>query len=432
MMERLSPQFVDPERWPHLVAPLEAPFQGRRAEAVSARLENLAAEYDLSLTPAETPFLVVHDGELFDRIVVHGWLGLAESYMLGQWDAEPLPEVLEILLQQELEGKAGSFLTRKRRHSNFGGPLPGELPDGLVELYAGETRATGAALFKSAARTTTTEQVAVPISRGSKKTNDITLDLTYFGEPNDIDRQDLDDAQLRRIEGMLDEAGVGPGDRVLELTSSGGTLAIQAARRGASVDILTSDEDHADTIAARVRSAGVAGAVRIEKIVGSIPSPRQWSGSYDVIFSVERMETLGRAGVPHFLRAIDRMLARGGVAIVQSVVLSSTARDIAKKSLDVMRAYVWPALEYPSVEDVRTATLSATKLNLVAENHLGSHMGATLPLWRSNFLARERQAAAAGFEQIFRRLWDYQLALHEALLGAGDIDCVQFVFEPRT
>ncbi|MGV0409305.1 class I SAM-dependent methyltransferase [Corynebacterium resistens] len=432
MEERASSQYVDAERWPHLVAPLDAPFQGKRAQEVSTRLEQLAAEYDLSLTGTDIPFLNVHDGELFDRIVAHGWLGLAESYMLGQWDAEPLPEVLEVLLQQDLEGRFGAFLSRKRKHDTFGGPLPGEVPDGLVELYAGETRAMGAALFKSAARTTATEQVAVPVSAKSKKTTDITLDLTYFGEPDGVDRQDLDDAQLRRIENMLDEAGVGAGDRVLELTSSGGTLAIQAARRGASVDILTSDEEHAETVAARVRSAGVAGAVRIEIIEGSLPSPRQWSGSYDVIFSIERMETLGRAGIPHFLRAVDRMLARGGVAVVQSIVSTPTARATAQDSLDVMRAYVWPALEYPSVEDVRTATLSSTKLNLVAENYLGSHLGSTLPLWRANFLARERQAAAAGFEQIFRRLWDYQLALHEALSNAGDIDCVQFVFEPRS
>ncbi|WP_426706521.1 class I SAM-dependent methyltransferase [Corynebacterium auriscanis] len=432
MVERMNAQYVDPKRWPHLVAPLEAHFQGRRAEEASKRLEALAAEYDLSLTGATTPFLDVHDGELFDRIVAHEWLGVAESYMLGQWDAEPLPEVLEILLQQNLEGRLGALLNRKRKHGNFGAPLPGEVPDGLVELYAGETRATGAALFKSAARTTTTESVSVPVSPGAKKTTQLTLDLTYFGAPDNVDRQDLDDAQMRRIESMLDEAGVGPGDRVLELTSSGGTLAIQAAKRGASVDVLTSDAEHAETVGARVRAAGVAGAVRIEKIVGSIPSPRQWSGSYDVIFSIERMETLGRAGIPHFLRAIDRMLARGGVAVVQSIVSTPTARETAKGSLDVMRAYVWPALEYPLVDEVRAATLSATKLNLVAENYLGSHLAATLPLWRSNFLARERQAAAAGFDLIFRRLWDYQLALHQALMSAGDIDCVQFVFEPRS
>jgi cyclopropane-fatty-acyl-phospholipid synthase len=28
---------------------------------------------------------------------------------------------------------------------------------------------------------------------------------------------------------------------------------------------------------------------------------------------------------------------------------------------------------------------------------------------------------------VYRRLWTYQLALHEALVGAGDLDCVQFV-----
>lgn len=455
-----SEHYVDPDRWPHLTIPPKARFLSKRARDFSDRLEALLTEHDVTLTSSvpfssatlESPsssdvtWLDVRDGQMIDRVVADGWLGVAESYLLGEWTATPLEAFLGVLLQQPLENAAsyvlGGINPNRPRHS-FGHVRPGELPEGLVELYAGATRATGAALFSSGARTTSTVLVnpageqgllgRIAQRFGGTVEETYPIDETWFSAPDDAERQDLDDAQIRRIELMLDEARVGPGDRVLELPSSGGQLAIQAARRGASVDVLTSDEEHAQAVEARVRSAGVAGGVRVELIEGPVPSPRQWSGKYDVIFSVERMETLGRAGVPHFLKTLDRLLGANGVAVIQSIVSTPAMqqRPWASESLDVVRGYVWPALEYPSLEYVRQTAARETGLQVVAETHMGAHLAATIPLWRAHFASRQRQAAAAGFDIVYRRLWDFQLALHSALVEAGDIDCVQVVLQPK-
>ncbi|QNH96921.1 cyclopropane-fatty-acyl-phospholipid synthase [Corynebacterium anserum] len=426
-------QYIDEERWPNLVMPPRARFQGLRARDVTSRLEELLQAHDVSLETGSTPHMVVRDGQVIDRIVADGWLGLAEGYMAGEWSAEPLHEVLHVILSQPLEKTSKRLLGNfghTHRHK-FGQVRPGEIPEGLVELYAGATRATGAALFSASSRTSSAEEVTVHPSANSKTTETWPVDITFFGETEHVDRRDLDDAQKRRIEAMLDEAEVRPGDRVLELPSSGGQLAVQAALRGASVDVLTSDEDHADAVEARVRAAGVAGAVRVELIDGPIPSPRQWSGEYEAVFSVESMETLGVGGLKHYLRAVDRMLSRDGIAVIQSCVATEKMRETSREALDVMRAYVWPALDYPTIQQVLDTTARHTDMRVVAENHIGTHLAATIPLWRANFVARERQAAAAGFDVVFRRLWEYQLALHQALVHHGELDCVQFVFQPR-
>lgn len=427
----MSDQYIDEDHWPHLVATPSAPFMSRRAESVTNRLNSLLFDRGVALDSQSDPYLLVRDGQVIDRMVAVGWLGLAEGYMVGEWTASPLPDVLRVLLSQPFEGRLGEFIGHRNspRTARFGGPLSGEFPEGLIELYAGATRATGSALFSASSKTTTSAPVEVP----GKKSNApaMLIDETWFGAPTVVERADLDDAQRRRIEVMLDDAGVRPGDRVLELPSSGGQIAIQAALRGAHVDVLTSDEGHAEAVRARVRATGLSGAVHVEVINGPIPSPRQWSGSYEAILSVERMETLGSGGLMHFLRAVDRMLSKDGIAVIQSIVATPEMRPQARESLDVIRAYVWPALEYPTVEAVRAAVVKHTDLTVLGESHLGEHLRATIPLWRANFLARERQAAAAGFDQVFRRLWDYQLALHEALVAEKDIDCVQFSLRPR-
>ena len=342
--DRVTTQQVDVERWPNLLEPPHARFQSLRARKFTERLERLLTSHGVELDTSAVPNLVMKDGEVIDRATANGWLGLAEGYMLGEWTAEPLSQVLGVLLSQPLESRQMEILGKSRKnHHQFGDVRPGELPVGLVELFAGETRATGGALFSSGARTTATEE----FSDGNVT---YPMDVTWMGAPEEVDRRDLDDAQRRRINAMLDEASVGPGDRVLEIPSSGGELAIMAARRGASVDVLTSDEEHADAVEARAIAEGVAGAIHVEVISGPIPSPRQWAGRYQAIFSIERMETYGRGGLRHFLRALDRMLAKDGLAIVQSLVASGDADDRQRTndSLDVMRAYVWPCLLYTS------------------------------------------------------------------------------------
>jgi cyclopropane-fatty-acyl-phospholipid synthase len=427
--------YIDPERWPALVGQPDAALLGRRAEKLRARLEELTRRNGVALTRGASPRFVVEDGVVLDRAVAGGWLGLAEGFMAGEWTAEPLPEVLRVLLSQPLEAGIGGRLAR-RRHQDFGQVRSGELPDALVGIYTGDTRATGSALFASGTKTSET----VTVTQHGHPTPVVT---TWMDAPAGLERADLDAAQLNRIGHMLDLAKVGPGDRVLELTSSGGALPVVAARRGARVDVLTSDADHAEVVRERAHEAGVGGAVNVQTIRGPVPSPRQWSGAYEAVFSVERMETLGDEGTLHYLRAAERMLAPRGTAVIQSVTTSGPeaqggrqARQTREEqatvdgSLDVMRAYVWPALRYPTVQHVRTAAEKAG-LTLTREIHLGSHMERTLALWRSAFTARERSAAAAGFDPVYRRLWTYQLALHEALVGAGELDCVEFVFRRR-
>lgn len=57
--------------------------------------------------------------------------------------------------------------------------------------------------------------------------------------------QSLLEAQLRKIDAVLDAAQVGPGSRVLEIGTGWGSLAVRAAQRGASVITVTLSHEQA-------------------------------------------------------------------------------------------------------------------------------------------------------------------------------------------
>ena len=104
---------------------------------------------------------------------------------------------------------------------------------------------------------------------------------------------------------------------------------------------------------------------------------------------------------------------------------------MARQALGVLRAYVWPGLEYPTTEDVHRLVDRESGLRVIAQTHVGSHHEQSLAMQRSLFEGHSREAAAAGYDIAYRRLWSYQFALREALFRLGMLDSVQFTLTHR-
>lgn len=55
-----------------------------------------------------------------------------------------------------------------------------------------------------------------------------------------------------------------------------------------------------------------------------------------------------------------------------------------------------------------------TTMEVVERRSIGLEYAETLHRWRENFLAREPQVRALGFDETFVRMWDFYLAYSEA------------------
>ena len=99
--------------------------------------------------------------------------------------------------------------------------------------------------------------------------------------------------------------------------------------------------------------------------------------------------------------------------------------DSAGAALDLVRSYVWPALHYPTMDELRRIVDRDTGLRILSESHLPAHHERTLELWRELFAVHSREAAGLGYDRVYRRLWDFHLALQQALVASGRTDMVQ-------
>src|SRR6185436_11482207 len=194
------------------------------------------------------------------------------------------------------------------------------------------------------------------------------------------------------VNAILDLAGVGPGSTVLEIGTGWGTLAIEAARRGATVTSITISAAQADLARRRVEDAGAAGSVDIR-----LQDYREVGGRFDAIVSVEMIEAVGEEYWPEYFAALDRLLAPGGTVALQSILMSHDRYLTTRRSFGWIQKHIFPGGLIPSADAIATTARSHTTLRVTEVTRFGQHYAETLRRWRGSFTAAWSQVRHLGF-----------------------------------
>lgn len=412
---------VDPEIWPGIATVPSGKIRVHKAAQAEARFAQICAKAGLSLEGSDPDIEILHDA-FFARISDSGWLGIAESYMAEEWDAKDLASVLYALLSAEYKPKVGNLFSSFHKKIVTG--IPGDLPDSLIELSGGQY--TG--IFSTGISTTVREALPSYSPRAGKKgePSQHYVDITTITDPAEVEREDLAGAQMNAIDSLLSMAHIISGSDVLEWPLSGAALMESIHDRGAVVDSLTTDAERARAIGLRASHDA-----NIHVIDSPIPPRSQWRGRYDALISLDLLEIVGARGAIPYIQTIERLMGNNASAVIQTVVRSPKMGSIHKEALSAIQAYIWPTLYYLSLEEVHKLVDRNTHLRIVSEKHLGGHYPTSLRLKREIFHSHLPQAAAAGYDRVYRRLWSYHFALLEALAKLGMIEMVHLELHGR-
>ncbi|MDY3128343.1 MAG: class I SAM-dependent methyltransferase [Corynebacterium sp.] len=414
---------IDARTWPGLVELPTGRLLGLRAQKAEAEFARACDNGDIALDD-DADLVVVHDG-LFRRIAKSGWVGLGESYMAGEWytrDYDALVHVLSRLLSTGYNPKTPEV----KPTADEGGELPAE----LTALYSGDGFSHHGGLYVSGVPTTVRQSLPV-FARGSRNKTHF-VDVTTFSAPDIVDREDLGDAQRRFAQWLVESSDIHPGAHVMVYPACALQAGIAAADRRATVDLVSADAARVAHVNEQLLLEGAADAIATQLIDHPIPSLRDIQHRFDAIFAIEKFEHLLPAQRREFVRNMDSMLARGGHLTLLSTVATDSLTAAGKNAMQILRGYVWPAFDLPTIHDVHKIVEQNSQLRIISQTHCGSHTQASLAQQRSFFTGHLREAAAAGFDEVFRRLWIYQFALREALLALGLIDVVAFGAMHRT
>jgi len=236
--------------------------------------------------------------------------------------------------------------------------------------------------------------------------------------------ESLTDAQHRKIDGILDLAGVRAGSRVLEIGTGWGEAAIRAAQRGARVTTLTLSVEQAELARVRAEQAGVSDRITID-----VRDYRDAVGEYDSVISIEMIEAVGERFWPEYFATVDRLLAPGGRFGLQSITMPHHRLQATKDNYTWIHKYIFPGGMLPSTDAISQVTRKHTSMHVSNIAPMGQHYAHTLRLWREQFVSRWQSVQALGFDDRFCRMWEFYLAYCEAGFRTGYLDVAQIRIE---
>ncbi len=360
--------------------------------------------YGAPLHEARPVIEVLDPDAFFARLARSPMIGLGESYMAGEWRAADGSDLADALapFAERLTGLLPPSLYRLRHLVLPRGLNPRNTKDGarrnisahydlsneLFSLFLDPSLSYSSALFD-----------------------------TLVPAPT---QGDLEAAQLRKVDAILDAAGVTAGSHVLEIGTGWGTLAIRAARRGARVTTLTISAEQAALARERIDEAGVSDLVEV-----ALRDYRDQTGAFDAVVSVEMIEAVGEEYWPTYFSAIDSLLAPGGRAAIQAILIGHDRMVATRDTYTWIHKYIFPGGMLPSVEAIASVLDTHTSLHLAGRAPMGQHYGHTLRLWRERFLGHWPHVRALGFGDSFRRMWEFYLAYCEAGFRSGYLDVAQ-------
>ncbi|WP_372394216.1 cyclopropane-fatty-acyl-phospholipid synthase family protein [Azospirillum sp. HJ39] len=339
--------------------------------------------------------LALTDPAAARRLLLGGDIGLAEAYGDGLWHSTDLPALIELAIRNEAELRGG---------------LDGSALAAVANRLFHRSRANS--------RSGSRRNIAFHYDLGNDFYR-LWLDpgMTYSSALYEHAGQSLEDAQEAKIRRAADLLEVRPGDRVLEIGCGWGGMAEHlAGRRGASVVGLTLSSEQLAFARGRVAAAGLAGAVDLR-----LQDYRDAGGTFDRIVSIEMIEAVGEAHWPRYFATLRDRLAPGGAAVVQAITIEDARFPSYRRNCDFIQRHIFPGGLLPCPSALRA---QAERAGLVVEHAemFGQSYARTCAEWRRRFLAAGPQVAAQGFDERFRRLWDYYLAYCEAGFRAGTID----------
>ena len=376
--------------------------KGMRAGRLDIRLPDgrvFRAEGQIAGPVAE---IHIHNPDTFARLIREGDLGFCDSYLDGWWSSPDLQAFMD--------------LVHDKNDQIYDG-FPGQ---GLVRVLE---------KFRFWMQSNTKKQAKKNISYHYDLGNDfysLWLDdtMTYSSAIFATGQESLEVAQIAKYKSMVDQMDVKPGDHVLEIGCGWGGFAEYAAKeRGLKVTGLTISKEQFDFAQARIAKAGLSDMVNFK-----LQDYRDEKGTYDGIASIEMFEAVGQKYWPVYFETVRKNLRPGRKATIQIILVEDRRWDTYRKGVDFIQKYIFPGGMLPS-PSVLKGEVESAGLRLAKTLEFGESYSLTLRRWHEVFDRKWADIQKLGFDERFKRMWDFYLTSCAGSFRGGICDVTQITVQ---
>ncbi len=348
--------------------------------------------------PGPVAEITIHNPDTFGRLIREGDLGFCEAYLDGWWSTPDLMVFMDLIHQGNeavYDGYPGMSVIRAFEKLRF--------------------------WWQSNSRGQAKKNIAYHYDLGNEFYQ-LWLDdtMTYSSGLFTTGQESLEKAQEQKYASMVDQMGAKPGDHVLEIGCGWGGFAEYAAReRGLRVTGLTISQAQHDYAVARIAKAGLSDRVTIK-----MQDYRDETGLYDGIASIEMFEAVGERYWPVYFNTLRDRLKPGGHATLQIITVQDKRWKVYKRGVDFIQKYIFPGGMLPSPGALKSE-IARAGLHLKGSIEFGHSYSQTLRRWHDVFNERWPEVAKMGFDDRFRRMWNFYLTSCAGTFRGGNCDVTQ-------
>ncbi len=350
----------------------------------------------------EARLCVRRPSALLRRILLRGTVGFAEGYIAGDWQTPDLTGLLRLLACNERQLEAplalnpGNWVNRLRhrlRANHRAGSRRNirahyDLGNDFYRLWLDTSMSYSAALFR---------------------------DLTKASF------SDLQEAQQRKYDRLLDRLDAKPGERILEIGCGWGGLALAAARRGLQVTGITLSREQLAHAREAVAAAGLGDRIELR-----LQDYRELTETFDHVVSIEMMEAVGEAYWETYFATLRRCVRPGGRIALQVITIEEARFERYRRAPDFIQLHIFPGGMLPTPAIMQKLSETAG-LEWRECARFGQHYARTCALWNAKCAEQRNVIRGLGFDEAFLRRWQFYLSYCQIGFEIGATDLVQVV-----
>ena len=352
--------------------------------------------------PGPVAEVTINNPDVFARLVREGDLGFCDAYLDGWWTTPDLQAFMDFIHADNddmYDGFPGMALVRAWEKARF--------------------------WFQSNTKRQALKNISYHYDLGNDFYS-LWLDdtMTYSSALFNTSQESLEKAQIAKYASMVDQMGVKPGDHVLEIGCGWGGFAEYAAKeRGLKVTGLTISKEQLEYAQKRIKSKGLSDKVNLK-----LQDYRDETGVYDGVASIEMFEAVGEKYWPVYFDKIKQCLKPGKQATLQIITIQDARWEVYRKSVDFIQKYIFPGGMLPSPSVLRKEVHRAG-LSVQHSIEFGKSYSQTLRRWFEVFNNKWDNISAMGFDDRFRRMWNFYLTSCAATFESGNCDVTQITLQ---
>jgi cyclopropane-fatty-acyl-phospholipid synthase len=349
----------------------------------------------------------IKDNSVWYDIVTKLNLGLAEGYMHGKIEMDPLKFFITVL-------NGTSVGTRRKEGTDYLGMLMSvlTLPTNMAGYF-------------------TNQQTRTRSTRVTKEHYDAGNDLyeVMLGPTMSYTcaywkgADNLDQAQTQKFDLIRRKLELKPGMKVADLGMGWGTAAAYMNKHGqADVTGVSLSEQQVKWASANLKTDGLRFIWQDYRDHCDDNGPHV--GTYDRVYSIGMAEHIGWMNMEGFFICVKKLLKPDGLAVIHTI----GEPDFVPASDPFLDKYIFPGAVIPAMSTMT----KAFENHFILEDwqNFGYDYAKTLAAWGVNSRKFFKDNPKA-YTPEFQRMWDYYLKLCEALFELRINQLWHFVLSPR-